>query len=225
MTNPQDRIPAGDYRQMQRALPGVETLYHLLRAVAQTRLADGDTVLIVGAGGGREIETLAASPQRLNFVGVDPSAPMLALAQSYADKAGVSERTQLIEGTIEAAPGAPLAGLATSLLVMHFLPDDGAKAAFLAAIRARLRPGAPLLLADLSPSDASEFAALTPLFLAHAGLMGLDRERIALGLDVMAGLPTVSPTRTIALLAGAGFGAVVPVFQGLWYRAWLATAV
>lgn len=222
MTNPQDRIPAGEYRQMQRALPGVETLYHLLRAVAESHLAAGSRVLIVGAGGGREIETLAPSPLGLQLLGVDPSPPMLALAQAYAQTAGAADRTQLIAGQIDDVPDGPWADLATALLVMHFLPDDGSKAAFLAAIRQRLRPGAPLLLADLSPVDAAEFAGMSPVFLAHAELMGLDRARIASGLGVMAGLPTIAPARTTALLHHAGFASVTPLFQGLWYRAWLA---
>lgn len=225
MTNPQNFIPADEYRVMQRSLPGVESLYHLLRAVADARLTDGDTVLIVGAGGGREIETLAGSVQELRFLGVDPSPPMLALAQQYADAAGVAARTTLLAGVIDDVPAGLRAGLATSLLVMHFLPDDGAKAAYLAAIRARLRPGAALLLADISPVDAGEFGAMQPLFLAHGAVMGLDVERLRQGMAVMAGLPIVSPARTAQLLAGAGFGAIVPLFQGLWYRAWLATAI
>ena len=225
MTNPQDRIPADAYRQLQRSLPGVETLYNLLRVVADTRARAGDTVLIVGAGGGREIETLAASLLDLQFVGVDPSAPMLELAQRYADAVGAGARTTLIEGVIDAVPAGLGAGFATSLLVMHFLPDDGSKAAYLAAIRARLRPGAAMFLADISPGDMAEFAAMRPLFLAHAGLMGLDVERMAQGLAMLAGLPLVSPERTRQLLTGAGFGDVLPLFQGLWYRGWIATAV
>jgi tRNA (cmo5U34)-methyltransferase len=219
MANPQDRIHASDYRRMQRSLPGVETLYHLLRSLAEARLQAGDTVLIVGAGGGREIETLLPSPLALRLIGCDPSPAMLDLAQTYADA-----RVTLLPGTVEMVPADTRAALATSLLVMHFLPDDGAKLAYLRAIRARLASGATLMLADASRSDAAEWAALAPLFLAHAELMELPVEQMRQGVAVLGDLPLISPARTAALLGQAGFGVPVPLFQGLWYRAWMATA-
>jgi tRNA (cmo5U34)-methyltransferase len=220
VANPQDRIPASDYRRMQRALPGVETLYHLLRSLADARLQAGNTVLIVGAGGGREIETLLPSPLRLQLIGCDPSPAMLGLAHAYGN-----ERVTLHEGLIDAVPTSTRAALATSLLVMHFLPDDGAKLDYLGAIRARMALGAALMLADATRQNAMEWQALAPLFLAHAELMGLNRDQMQAGLAVLAGLPLISAERTMELLHHAGFAQVVPLFQGLWYRGWMATAV
>jgi tRNA (cmo5U34)-methyltransferase len=220
VANPQDRIPATDYRRMQRSLPGVETIYHLLRSLADARLQAGDTVLIVGAGGGREIETLLPSPLRLQLIGCDPSPAMLDLARTYGN-----ENVTLHAGLIDAVPVSTRAALATSLLVMHFLPDDGAKLDYLQAIRARMAQGGTLMLADATRQNAAEWQALAPLFLAHAELMGLPREQMQLGLAVLADLPLISAERTAELLQQAGFAQIVPLFQGLWYRGWMATAV
>ena len=63
-----------------------------------------------------------------------------------------------------------------------------------------------------------------PLFLAHAELAGLAREKAASAVDRIRGLPVIGAERTAALLRDAGFIDVTPVYQGLWYRAWLCRA-
>ena len=69
------------YREMQKALPGVDALYRLALAHLETALPQGGRVLIVGAGGGREVEALAGSDVPFLATGVDPSADMLAIAR------------------------------------------------------------------------------------------------------------------------------------------------
>jgi tRNA (cmo5U34)-methyltransferase len=57
---------------MRLAMPGVDGLDRLVRA-SLGFLGDQAQILIVGAGGGREIETLAPSPRCYRFTAVDPS--------------------------------------------------------------------------------------------------------------------------------------------------------
>jgi len=218
----------GRYREMQKAFPGADALYRLARAQIETALPQGGSVLIVGAGGGREIEALAASRCGFALTGVDPSADMIALARLHADAAGTGAAA-LIQG--RAADVAPPPGgfdAATGFLVMHFLTDDDGpdgKAAHLRAIRARLRPGARYLHADIAFDGPDEQAATTPVFLRHAALAGLSDEDAAIGPKAIADMPIVSLTRTEALFAAAGFGRPRLFFQALWYRAWTAEAV
>ena len=56
------------------------------------------------------------------------------------------------------------------MLVMHFLDDSGSKANYLAAIRRRVRPGGPLILADVSFDDRTAFERMHPTFMRHAEL-------------------------------------------------------
>jgi tRNA (cmo5U34)-methyltransferase len=219
-------FPVPTYREMQRSIPGVEGLYRVVASVLATQVAAGGTILVVGAGGGREIELLA--PTGLHALGVDPSAEMLALARAQSEALGSAGRVELIQGTVTDLRDTLRADGATSLLVMHFLPDDeapGGKAAYLRAIRQRLRPGAPLLHADVSFADRAAFERLVPVFLRHAVLAGLAPEKAAIAPPVIEGLPVVSEARAEALLAAAGFASPMLVFQALWYRLWWATAM
>ena len=96
-------------------------------------------VLVVGAGGGREIEQFLPSNPKWRLVGVDPSRDMLGLAQNAAERLGVQERVELVHGTIDSLPADRQFDAVTCLYVLHFLPDD-AKLALLRGIAARLRP-------------------------------------------------------------------------------------
>ncbi len=212
------------YREMQRAILGVEGLYRSVRAIFDTLLASESRILVVGAGGGRELETLGGSPKRYRFLAVDPSKAMLDMARHYATCLGVAERTTFVEGEAGAVPPNAACDAATSLLVMHFLPDDGAKLSCLRAIRARLRPGAPFLLADVSMEDRAAFERLTPVFLAHAELAGLPAAKAAIGPSIIGGMPVIGEGRTRSLLDEAGFGETLPWFRGLWYTGWWAVA-
>ena len=49
------------YRDMQKALPGVDALYRLMLAQLETGMSKGGHVFVVGAGGGREVEALCNS--------------------------------------------------------------------------------------------------------------------------------------------------------------------
>ena len=217
------------YREMQKALPGVDALYRLALAHLETALPQGGRVLIVGAGGGREVEALAGSDVPFLATGVDPSADMLAIARWYADAGPRPEAVTLVQGVAKDV-AAPAGGFdaATSMLVMHFLADDASdagKSSYLGTIRERLRPGALLLHADVSFDDDDARTAFTPVFMRYAALAGLDEEAAAAGPGVMETMPIISARRTEDLLTANGFGEPRLFFQALWYRAWGAKAV
>lgn len=67
-------MPASEYRRVQHVMPGVDALYRSIRAICDAQLSDAAEILIVGAGGGREIEALTASPKQYRLTGIDPSA-------------------------------------------------------------------------------------------------------------------------------------------------------
>ena len=217
------------YRHMQKAFPGADALYGLARASLEAALSSQARILIVGVGGGREIESFTAIPHPLQFVGVDPSADMLSIADRYTQHAKAEDRVTLVQGTVTDLPGdtTPF-DAATSLLVMHFLPDDdtdAGKRAVLSAIRARLSPGSLFLLADISVDHPSAFDRFEPVFLQHARNQGLSDDEMKAGPEMIRKLPVVSEPRTRELLSETGFAPPQRIFQTLWYKGWITTAL
>ena len=215
------------YREMQKALPGADTLYTLMLAHIEIALPSGGRVLVVGAGGGREVEALLGSDMPFGVVGVDPSRDMLDIARWYAERGGRSDKVQLLQGLTDDIDK-PAKGFdaATAMFVMQFLPDDdsdGGKLAFLKAIRERLGQDGLLVHADVSVENCRD--RIAPVFLRHARLAGLPEDAVSVGLKVIAAMPVVGAARTSELFQAAGFSAPALFFQTLWYRAWTARAV
>lgn len=209
----QPPVPVTEYA---RTVTGVNVGYDLLftltycflRALRQPNL----DLLVVGAGGGMEIERFLPGNPGWRLTGVDPSQDMLALAQARAESLGAQERVELVRGTIDDLPAERRFDAAACLFVLHFLPDDG-KLALLRGIAGRLRPEAPLLVASGARVDDR---GLRDDFLGawqqHGELMGLPAERMA---AIIAQLMTQQPNMATEadyahLLRTAGYQLVAP---------------
>lgn len=104
-----------------RLVPGFHDLQRMAIILLAERLGPDASLLVLGAGGGLELKSLADAQPGWRFVGVDPSAPMLALAaQTIRAHAG---RVQFHEGYVDSAPEGPF-DAATCLLTLHFVPRD-----------------------------------------------------------------------------------------------------
>lgn len=219
-------MAASDYRRVQAVMPGIESLYRCVRAICDARLASGADILIVGAGGGREIEALVASPKAYRLTGIDPSADMLAVAREYVASAAANDRVTLVQGVTADLPAQPAFDAATSILVMHFLPDDGSKQAYLREIRTRLTRGATYLHTDICFECREQFDALADAMREHAGLAGLGEiadappaaiEKLAFGREPSA---IAGEARALALFEECGFKLIAPFYRGFWYAGW-----
>jgi tRNA (cmo5U34)-methyltransferase len=214
-------------RKIRQLIPGYDTLHALSAYLLKDCLPADARILVAGSGSGEELTRLAALGPTWQLNGVEPSADMHALAQAKCAEAGLGKRVTLIDGK----PGEVEIGdhydAACALLVMHFLPDDGSKAAFLQALGRAVKPGGALLLADLSGERGS--LAFEQLFAAWRRQQDATRDRpeqVALDFNHLArNVFPVSAARRDALLAEAGFQPVTHYWQSFALQALLARRV
>jgi tRNA (cmo5U34)-methyltransferase len=206
-----------------RVIPGFPTLHRMIAQLLAERVGSTGRVLVLGAGGGMELDSFTAAQPGWSFVGVDPSAAMLEQArQVLADRAS---RVELREGCIPDAPSGPF-DAATCLLTLHLLPDDGTKLEALRAIHARLAPGAPFVVVDnCIDVNAPDAERQLERYARYAVASGMDAAQMKKWKDVAKNvLGMVAPAREEALLAEAGFGGSELFYAGLSWRGWIAYA-
>jgi tRNA (cmo5U34)-methyltransferase len=166
------------------------------------------------------------------FDGVDPSQPMLDLAAQRLQSAGVSgDRVALHHGYVQGAPAGPFDG-ATCLLTFHFVPREE-RAAMVAEIRGRLKPGAPFVAVHLSVADgaaggdggAGERDLWLSRYAAFQVASGMAPEMADRGrAKVAAELAVLTPQEDEAILREAGFSDVRMFYMGFAFRGWAAYA-
>lgn len=211
-------------RGIRVAVPGYELLHDLVCALMRAELAADARLLIVGSGTGMEIVRLAGHGPGWTFTGVDPSTDMAAIAREKVGEAGLTGRVELRVGRASELPVTESWDAATLLLVMHFLPDDGEKLDLLRAVSARLRPGAPLALADLyGETRTPRFESLIAAWRVRLLAEGMDPDDVEEMLrQVRADLHLVGASRMEALLREAGFREVERFYGALLFGGWIA---
>lgn len=202
-----------------RQVPGFAGLHRMMSLLLAERTPPDGRVLVLGAGGGLELKALAEAHCGWSFVGVDPSADMLRLAEQTVGPHGA--RMRLHEGTIGDAPEGPF-DAATSLLTLHFVPRDQ-RLPTLQQVRRRLKAGAPLVVAHISfPQTEPERSTWIARHVAYGGADPAHaesaRQAISTRLSIMA------PEEDEAMLRDAGFSNVSLFYAGLSFRGWVAYA-
>ncbi len=217
-------LPVNNYEVKIRYLvPGYETIFNIMLALLHQKLPEQASLLIVGAGGGSELSVFGRG-SHWHFTGVDPSTEMLKAASSKVKDLGLSERVCLIQGTLDDIPAITLFNAATSVLVMHFLPDNGSKLSFLKSIHQRLQSGAPLFLVDFGGERGTEqFEQILSAWKFHAVSTGAPVEFIEEQLEkVIPHFAVVSEKRVIELLNEAGFTKIMSFYKALMFSGWVA---
>ncbi|MCA1645312.1 MAG: class I SAM-dependent methyltransferase [Chloroflexi bacterium] len=221
-------MPVAEYEQtVKRVNVGYELVYTLVNCFLRALGRPDLHVLVVGAGGGAEIERLLPANPGWRMTGVDPSQDMLALAQAKAEHLGVAGRVRLILGTVEDLPTGARFDAATCLYVLHFLPDE-AKLALLQAVAARRHSDAPVLLAVGARVQIDDALGedLLGAWQQYGELAGMPAERMAATIhELMAQQVRASAEQDyVRLLREAGYqhvGSVLSVMAG-GMEAWIA---
>ncbi|MBL4684767.1 MAG: class I SAM-dependent methyltransferase [Nannocystaceae bacterium] len=206
----------------RRVVPGDATLHRMVAVLVAERVTASAKVLVVGAGGGLELQALAQAHPGWTFDGVDPSAKMLELAKQTLGRLG--SRVRLHHGGIDAAPDTQF-DAATCLLTMHFL-DLNERRHIVSEVRRRLVPGAPFVLAHLSfPQNPDDRERWLSRYAAFAVASGVEPDKAEAARAAIASrLPIVSPDMDQAILREGGFNNVELFYAGLAFRGWVARA-
>ena len=165
---------------------------------------------------------MAALEPGWRFTAVDPSGPMLETAKQQLAVNNLLERTDLHLGHVEDLAADESYDAATLIGVLHHLDGDDAKEQILRSIRARLKPGAPLIVAGNQYAYASQ-----PLLLAAWGQRwrqhgaSPDEVKVKLGKILQGADPPHSEAAVQKLLHDAGFGDATRFFSSLFWGAWL----
>ncbi len=215
----------------RRNVPGYDSLLRMSRILLAESVPANGRVLVVGAGGGLELEDMALAHPGWRFDGVDPSQPMLDLAAQRLQSAGVAgDRVALHHGYVQTAPAGPFDG-ATCLLTFHFVPREE-RAAMVAEIRRRLKPGAPFVAVHLSVADgegagggdgAGERDLWLSRYSAFQVASGMAPEMAERGrAKVAAELAVLTPEEDEAILREAGFSGLRMFYMGFAFKGWVA---
>ncbi len=227
---PLDRIYAAERaqaydRRIRDAIPGYEALHQLACMVVAEATGGQGRILVAGAGTGAECVALGRACPALHVVGLDPAADMLTLAEGKVAAHGLTERVRLYPCKVDDLPSFEPFDAATLLLVLHFLPDDGAKLDLLGDLAKRLKPGAPLVLADLfGPAWSDPWQAELRTYWRHLqmaagiGITDIDKGFSHVDRDIH----PVTEARLGQLLEQAGFGPPQPFFRALCFGGWVA---
>ncbi len=146
---------------VSKIIPAYESIYELSQHLLMNNLDKEAKILVAGAGTGKEIINSSRNNPLWSFTGFDPAEPMLAIARQKIAAASLENKISLIHGVIDDVTENDF-DAATSILVMHFLPDDGSKLNFLKGIADKLKPGSLIILVDIEGEiGSSEYNRLS----------------------------------------------------------------
>nr|WKN37696.1 methyltransferase domain-containing protein [Tunicatimonas sp. TK19036] len=172
------------------------------------------SILIAGCGTGKEIPEVSLS-SHWSITGFDPSVEMIRQAEA---RYGKQPHVKLINGTIEAVKEKDF-DVATLVLVLHFLSDDGPKQQLLAELCQRLKPTGQLLLVDIYHCEDFE----EQLSRLQESLQGdVDPEMLEAGIKhIRDDIFHIPEDRLKQLIMEAGFSSLERVMTSYFYGGWI----
>lgn len=217
---------AGRYdERITKIQPAYKTMHDMARYLLQIDLPSQTKLLVAGSGTGQEVISYSENNPGWNIVGFDPSESMHAVARDKIRKAGLKEKITLVVGSIDSVESDSLFDAATSILIMHFLPDDGAKQHLLDEISRRLKPGARIVLIDQEGDPKSDdFKLLLKAWKAHQVAIWGDEDTVNEDFaQRMRNLTFVPQERIRELLNNAGFENICKFFKSFLLGGYVAT--
>jgi len=206
-------------QRISKLVPGYEIMHQLTAAQLNVTLATNATILVIGAGTGREIIELAQANKGWHFIAQDVSADMLAIADQNFTNLGVRERVTIHHGKVDHS--VYKADAALCLLVMHFVQSKRDKVNLLRQISENLKPEGQLYLADLM-SPENDFERDAQFQFCHRFLGLTEQGVVKMRRNFIEEFFPISAQCLAELFAEANFSVPIPYFQALGFRAFNA---
>jgi tRNA (cmo5U34)-methyltransferase len=221
MTAVCDSVGVSGYgERTARLVPGLRDLHRMVGVLLAERAPADARILVLGAGGGLELNAFAEMQPGWQFDGVDPSEEMLQLAR--ATLGARASRVRLHKGYVGSAPMGPFDG-ATCLLTLHFLPQ-AERLKTLKEIHLRLKPGAFLVVAHHSFSsegpDRDKWLKRNAAYGIASGVPAAQAESSIPAIRER--LPVLAPQQEVDLLNEAGFVNVELFYCAFTFKGWVA---
>lgn len=220
----EDQVFTNEYEKMIRAvIPGYDLMFDIAASFLSC-VREEAHLLVVGAGGGKELALLGSLHPTWQFTGVDPAEAMLELARQKVEHLKINGRVQLYKSFVEDIPEEVTYDAATCMLVLHFLPDDQSKLALLKNINSRLKPGAPLILSTpYGEVQSIEFKKMMNASEVFYRYQDVSEEMIQEHFDRLQNdVSLISEEKIIELLEQAGFETVTRFFNSFIFGGWYA---
>ena len=203
-------------------MPGYLGLSRLTLAILRSNMKTSGNLLVIGAGGGNELISFAM--EGWNITGIDSSPQMLELAKQRLSQITPRSRIELLCDRFENFDRVKEFDAITSILVMHFLADDGSKSNFLRKVFHHLREGATYIHVDvcrLPNASMDTIAEIAINYLIMTGLVNNQDEAVKFLTNGSSGGHFSETTRMEELFREAGFIQIQQFFQGLYYCGWM----
>jgi tRNA (cmo5U34)-methyltransferase len=200
-----------------RLVPGFDGLQRMMSMLLAETVPTRGEVLVLGAGGGLELNTLAGDHPNWTFDGVDPSGDMLDAAKHTAGRH--LDRIRLHQGYVETAPEGPF-DAAVCLFTFHFIAR-AQRLPTLLHLRRRLNSGAPLVLAHISMPEQTRSTWIA----RHVAYAQTDPSKVEQARHALATRLTIlAPEEEEAMMQEAGFSEVSLFYAALGFRGWITYA-
>ncbi|WP_135081236.1 class I SAM-dependent methyltransferase [Terasakiella sp. SH-1] len=212
-------------RVIRQVVPGYETLHEMIKVLLKRYVKKTDARLLsVGCGTGVELTTMGYDFPEWHFLGVEPAPAMADTAKANVMLERLTERCEIFQGFVEDLDSDQQFDVATLVLVMHFVPDDGSKEALLRSIANHLKPGAPLVLTDLHADvEGERFEKFLTIWRDWQLHKGMPEHIVDRGFEhVVRDIQFVSEDRILELLHSAGFKIVEPFYGAFLFGGWIA---
>ena len=209
---------------IRKVTPGYETLHTMAARLIAREIGKAGDVLITGAGAGEELINFSQWRPDWKLTGIDPSGPMIGIAQDRIERAGHSQSIKLQQGYVDDLPGDQQFDAATLLLVMHFLADNGAKEKILSEIAKRLKTGAPFVIADFNGDRTSpEIEFMIEAWRDWQLNEGIEPEHVEGAIaHIRRDISFVPEQRIKELLEKSGFSQPIRIYSAYFLGAWIA---
>ncbi|WP_208592106.1 class I SAM-dependent methyltransferase [Gracilibacillus suaedae] len=205
---------------IDRKVPGYQLLHELTALLLKEILTQDITkVLIVGAGGGKELITLTdLLPDHVQLTALDPSTQMLDIAKETFSARGREHSISFIEGYLEEQDFHEPFDAIICMLTFQFIQGKQSQIRFAQHLARSLHPGAPCFLSTMVNHDQSYFQTWKQHLIKHGGT---NSEAIQFQESIGKRIFSIDEKGLTNMLHQASFTQISSYFQSLFFKGFI----